>query len=509
MEDEIAALRSVLGEDNITPEQAENLLKYTARDLDAAVSLFFDRGSEALFLQGNSQRLEVDSQPLEQPLEQEEAAAGDAAYENGDQGPIDFTEVQDSLEHLNMDHNAMERSRRRRPGTAPPNRSIGQAQLDLDKKFDAMRSVVGLDVPDEVLEQLLRNAGGNVQMALETFFESESKDFVMINSYDGAGIPLPSEDLGIGTSASGHHQASDDSDNTPRKPYESLAALIGSGVNPHILAILMVETQGEVEKALEKYSEARTNPAILKEVEKFEKVVTAEQYYLRPEEAVPVYCNVYDLAWGQDDKDGKKKKVNSGLPGMGFGIYHSGIEVYGREISFGYSDDGCTGVFEVPSRCAGGVMPRITFKEAITMGYINRSRHEVDHLLSRLAEKYRGDTYDLVRRNCNHFSNELCVCLTGKKIPAYINRPANVGRVAMKLFSVPAVAFGKLVDGVKKVQKKESDGAAKRVVEAPNASRIAAGASDSPAENPQLQALGRVSDSPDEERRSSPRLTLL
>ena len=95
---------------------------------------------------------------------------------------------------------------------------------------------------------------------------------------------------------------------------------------------------------------------ILKEVEKFEKVVTAEQYYLRPEEAVPVYCNVYDLAWGQvisslgcsclkrlqDDKDGKKKKVNSGLPGMGFGIYHSGIEVYGREISFGYSDDGCT-----------------------------------------------------------------------------------------------------------------------------------------------------------------------
>eukprot|EP00960_Hanusia_phi_P044992 756973-Hanusia_phi.AAC.2 len=29
MEDEIAALRSVLGEDNITPEQAENLLKYS------------------------------------------------------------------------------------------------------------------------------------------------------------------------------------------------------------------------------------------------------------------------------------------------------------------------------------------------------------------------------------------------------------------------------------------------------------------------------------------------
>ena len=96
-------------------------------------------------------------------------------------------------------------------------------------------------------------------MALETFFESESKDFVMINSYDGAGMPLPSEDLGIGRSTT-HHQTLEDkyafrhtlcaaiellpcSDNTPRKPYESLAALIGSGVNPHILALLMVETQ--------------------------------------------------------------------------------------------------------------------------------------------------------------------------------------------------------------------------------------------------------------------------
>jgi hypothetical protein len=72
---------------------------------------------------------------------------------------------------------------------------------------------------------------------------------------------------------------------------------------------------------------------------------TSEHYYLRPEEGVPVVCNVYDLSWGAEEKEGgKKKKVNSGLPGMGFGIYHSGIEVYGREISFGYSDDGSTGV---------------------------------------------------------------------------------------------------------------------------------------------------------------------
>jgi len=45
------------------------------------------------------------------------------------------------------------------------------------------------------------------------------------------------------------------------------------------------------------------------------------------------------------------------------------------------------------------------------------------------------------------------VCLTGKKIPAYINRPANVGRHALNILSVPALAIGKLVDNVKKATK--------------------------------------------------------
>jgi hypothetical protein len=87
-------------------------------------------------------------------------------------------------------------------------------------------------------------------------------------------------------------------------------------------------------------------------------------------------------------------------------------------------------------------MPKITFKEAHVMGEIMRSRYEVDHLLTRLAEKYPGDSYDLVRRNCNHFANELCVCLTGKKIPAYINRPANVGRYGpLRLFFICTTKF--------------------------------------------------------------------
>ena len=52
-------------------------------------------------------------------------------------------------------------------------------------------------------------------------------------------------------------------------------------------------------------------------------------------------------------------------------------QVYGREISFGYSDDGSTGVFEVRSlnpqpviklliNPRGGVIPRINFRRGVS-----------------------------------------------------------------------------------------------------------------------------------------------
>lgn len=34
-----------------------------------------------------------------------------------------------------------------------------------------------------------------------------------------------------------------------------------------------------------------------------------------------------------------------------------------------------------------------------------------------------------MRKNCNHFSDALCQELVGQKIPSWINRPANIGRI--------------------------------------------------------------------------------
>lgn len=57
-----------------------------------------------------------------------------------------------------------------------------------------------------------------------------------------------------------------------------------------------------------------------------------------------MFLNIYQL----DSFD----KYNGYLVPVGLGAYHSGVEVYGEEISFGYHDDNSTGVFIIDPRAA-------------------------------------------------------------------------------------------------------------------------------------------------------------
>lgn len=43
------------------------------------------------------------------------------------------------------------------------------------------------------------------------------------------------------------------------------------------------------------------------------------------------------------------------------------------------------------------------------------------------SDEFLGPTYNLLTRNCNHFTSYLCEKLTGKPAPRYINRAAGIG----------------------------------------------------------------------------------
>ncbi|KAI4315219.1 hypothetical protein L6164_028052 [Bauhinia variegata] len=125
-----------------------------------------------------------------------------------------------------------------------------------------------------------------------------------------------------------------------------------------------------------------------------------------------VYLNTYDLT-----------PVNNYLYMFGLGIFHSGIEVHGMEYGFGAHEYPTSGVFEVEPRSCPGFI----FRRSVLLGSTDMSHSEFRSYMERLSSRFHGDTYHLIAKNCNHFTDEVCQELTGKPIPAWVNRLARVG----------------------------------------------------------------------------------
>ncbi|XP_073220333.1 deSI-like protein At4g17486 isoform X2 [Cicer arietinum] len=125
-----------------------------------------------------------------------------------------------------------------------------------------------------------------------------------------------------------------------------------------------------------------------------------------------VYLNVYDLT-----------PINNYLYLFGFGIFHSGIEVHDMEYGFGAHEYPTSGVFEVEPRSCPGFI----FRRSVLLGSTDMSLSEFRSFMERLSAKYHGDTYHLIAKNCNHFTDEVCQQLTGNPIPGWVNRLARVG----------------------------------------------------------------------------------
>ncbi|XVE98281.1 hypothetical protein REPUB_Repub03eG0092000 [Reevesia pubescens] len=125
-----------------------------------------------------------------------------------------------------------------------------------------------------------------------------------------------------------------------------------------------------------------------------------------------VILNVYDLT-----------PINNYSYWVGFGIFHSGIEVHGKEYGFGAHDFPLSGVFEVePKSCPGFI-----YRCSISLGHISMPFSEFRALIESVASEYHGDTYHLISKNCNHFTDDMAYRLTGRHIPGWVNRLARLG----------------------------------------------------------------------------------
>lgn len=127
----------------------------------------------------------------------------------------------------------------------------------------------------------------------------------------------------------------------------------------------------------------------------------------------PVMLNVYDMFW-----------TNEYTGNMGLGVYHSGLEVYGREYAYGGHPFPFSGIFDIAPRAAGELGEQFRFKQAIHLGYTDFRACDVEKILEEMGKEFRGDRYHLMSRNCNHFSGAFATFLVGKDIPSWVNRLA-------------------------------------------------------------------------------------
>lgn len=108
------------------------------------------------------------------------------------------------------------------------------------------------------------------------------------------------------------------------------------------------------------------------------------------------------------------------------GVYHAGVEVYGVEWSYGFSEDDDAGV----SRCIPRTHPQHTYRATVNMGCTELHRTEVEAALLRLTYRWRGPDYSLIHHNCLDFCNAFCNELGVGRIPGWVDR---FGRTASRI----------------------------------------------------------------------------
>ena len=119
--------------------------------------------------------------------------------------------------------------------------------------------------------------------------------------------------------------------------------------------------------------------------------------------------NIYDLS-----------PVNDAIVPFGLGVFHTGVQVGGREYTFA----GGAGIFDHAPQEPGD---NARFRESLDMGTFEGGEPAVNAALSALTPGFGPDGYNIMLSNCNHFSDALCRRLLGVPIPGYINRLANLG----------------------------------------------------------------------------------
>lgn len=162
----------------------------------------------------------------------------------------------------------------------------------------------------------------------------------------------------------------------------------------------------------------------------------AEEAQRQQSGSFTVYLNVYDVTRGHGVRWLNSLTAHELSP-LRLGAFHVGVQVGGREWSFGHHP------------CDSGVSwsrPRSQrdhqFRESVQMEDCMLSQGEILALLEKMRGEYGGQSYDMLTRNCCHFADDLCRRMGVGAVPEWIQRLPRMGGFAAETLQTLALDLG-------------------------------------------------------------------
>ena len=141
---------------------------------------------------------------------------------------------------------------------------------------------------------------------------------------------------------------------------------------------------------------------LLYQADSLENFIIAIEILKKLSEGVPVKVFQYDLT------NGLAKQFGRMLIGKNVeGVWHTAVCVYQKEYFYGGGI--CIGE---PKKTPYGYPVR-----EIDMGTTNVSREDFETFLKVIVKDFTQQNYDLLKHNCNHFTDSALMFLTGKHLP--------------------------------------------------------------------------------------------
>ena len=147
----------------------------------------------------------------------------------------------------------------------------------------------------------------------------------------------------------------------------------------------------------------------------------------------PVRLNVYDV--GRTSIVQQFNQVSVVWLGQS-GLFHVAVEVYGREWSFGKTAVPTeTGIF----CCEPRANPDHNYRCTVELQPTSLSRAAIEARLRTTADTWVGGKYDLLRKNCVHFCEQMAHMLAAGPLPQWVMKSS---KAAAEMDSASAGAVG-------------------------------------------------------------------